>query len=111
MADEQPQEQGHKLFIGGLAWTTDEAGLQDAFGKYGQVLSARVIMDRQTNRSKGYGFVTFASREEAEQAVQGLNGQDLDGRTIRCDFAQEKESTYSIYFTVLCCWLVLIVLV
>ena len=82
-----------KLFIGGLSWNTDDKLLEDTFGKYGQVTSAKVIVDRATNRSKGYGFVTFANRDEAEAAVAALNGQDLDGRTIRCDFAQERDSS------------------
>ena len=86
-------EGGAKLFVGGLSWNTDDAALQDAFGKYGNVTDAKVIMDRETNRSKGFGFVTFASRDEAEAAVSGLNGQELDGRNIRCDFAQDRDSS------------------
>jgi RNA recognition motif-containing protein len=91
MSDDQGSEA--KLFIGGLAWTTDERGLEEAFGKYGQVTSVKVITDRGTNRSKGYGFVTFANKEDAQSAVDGLNNQELDGRQLRVDFATEKPDS------------------
>merc|ERR1712130_628127 len=80
-----------KLFIGGLSWSTDEQSLQSAFSSYGEVASVRVVTDRETGRSKGFGFVEYNSRDEAQAAVDGMNGQDLDGRQIRCDFAQENS--------------------
>jgi len=79
-----------KLFVGGLSWNTDDRALEDAFGKFGRLDSAKVIIDRNSNRSKGFGFVTFSARNEAEEAVNALNGSELDGRTIRVDFAQDR---------------------
>ena len=80
-----------KLFIGGLSWNTDEQSLQSAFATYGEVASVRVVTDRETGRSKGFGFVEYNTRDEAQAAVDGMNGQELDGRQIRCDFAQENS--------------------
>ena len=80
-----------KLFVGGLSWGTDDAGFHDAFAPYGEVLEAKVITDRETGRSRGFGFVTFSSAEDAEQAAQALDGSDLDGRTIRVNEAQERK--------------------
>jgi heterogeneous nuclear ribonucleoprotein A1/A3 len=82
-----------KLFVGGLSWDTTEDSLRSAFEKFGEVLEAKVVTDRETGRSRGFGFVTFAEAEAAEQAVQALNNSELDGRTIRVDEATERPSS------------------
>ncbi|MCK5796864.1 MAG: RNA-binding protein [Deltaproteobacteria bacterium] len=81
---------GKKLFVGGLSWGTSDAALQTAFESFGEVVEAKVIVDRDTGRSRGFGFVTFAEPDQAQNAQQEMNGTDLDGRTIRVDQAQER---------------------
>eukprot|EP00027_Filamoeba_sp_ATCC50430_P006074 CAMPEP_0168557258 /NCGR_PEP_ID=MMETSP0413-20121227/9330_1 /TAXON_ID=136452 /ORGANISM="Filamoeba nolandi, Strain NC-AS-23-1" /LENGTH=142 /DNA_ID=CAMNT_0008588279 /DNA_START=48 /DNA_END=476 /DNA_ORIENTATION=- len=81
-----------KIYVGGLSWGTTEDSLSNAFSQYGQLDEVRVITDRNTGRSKGFGFVTFSSAEAAQEAVDKMNNTELDGRTIRCDFASERES-------------------
>src|SRR5215831_7619405 len=76
-----------KLFIGGLAFSTSTERLAEVFGAAGQVESAAVVTDRDTGRSRGFGFVEMASAEEAEQAIAQFNGKDLDGRQIRVEKA------------------------
>ena len=76
-----------KLFVGGLAWGTDDAGLRQAFEAYGSVTEAKVVMDRDTGRSKGFGFVSYTEDASAEEAKRAMNGAELGGRTIRVDFA------------------------
>jgi len=80
-----------KLFVGGLAWATTDDTLRDAFSEFGEVTEAKVVSDRETGRSRGFGFVTFASDESAERARNEMNDQTLDGRTIRVDSAEDKE--------------------
>ena len=79
-----------KLFVGGLSWNTDEEILRNTFEKYGKVEDARVITDRDTGRSRGFGFVTFEQAEDAETAVREMDDTQLDGRTIRVNEAHEK---------------------
>jgi cold-inducible RNA-binding protein len=79
-----------KLFVGGLAWETDSASLGDVFNQFGEVVEARVITDRDTGRSRGFGFVTFQDEEQAQTALREMNGRDLDGRTLRVDLATEQ---------------------
>ena len=79
-----------RLFVGGLAFTTSTDGLRDAFARFGPVQSAAVMTDRETGRSRGFGFVEMASEEEAERAISGLNGSSLDGRMIRVDRATPR---------------------
>ncbi|KAL1373202.1 hypothetical protein HN51_003198 [Arachis hypogaea] len=79
-----------KLFIGGVSYSTDEQGLREAFSRYGEVVDARIIVDRDSGRSRGFGFVTFSSAEEASSAIQALDGQDLHGRRIRVNYANER---------------------
>ncbi|KAL6063501.1 glycine-rich RNA-binding protein 2, mitochondrial-like isoform X1 [Balamuthia mandrillaris] len=78
-----------KLFIGGLSYSTDDSSLRDAFAQYGAVVDAKVILDRDTQRSRGFGFVTFESQSEADAACEAMNGADLDGRQLRVDHAKE----------------------
>lgn len=81
-----------KLFVGGLSWGTDDRSLRQRFEEYGTVEDAVVIRDRDTGRSRGFGFVTFANNEDAETAIQNLNDQEFDGRTIKVDRASERSS-------------------
>lgn len=79
-----------KLFVGGLAWGTDNESLRAAFAPVGEVVEAVVITDRETGRSRGFGFVTMASEELAKAAVSKMDGTSLDGRTIRVNEAEER---------------------
>src|SRR5438270_12029792 len=79
-----------RLFVGGLSFTTSTDGLRDAFARFGPVQSAAVMTDRETGRSRGFGFVEMASEEEAERAISGLNGSQVDGRMIRVDRATPR---------------------
>ncbi len=80
-----------KLFVGSLSWDTNDEGLRNAFGAHGEITEAVVISDRDTGRSRGFGFVTFEDDEAADKAVAAMNGTELDGRTIRVDVAQAKQ--------------------
>jgi RNA recognition motif-containing protein len=82
-----------KLFVGSLSWNTTDEGLRRAFEKFGEVLEAKVIKDRETDRSRGFGFVSFANPKDAMDAMQAMDGQELDGRTIKVNEAQERERT------------------
>jgi len=79
-----------KLFVGGLAWATDDASLRSAFEQYGEVTDAKVITDRETGRSRGFGFVTFEDGSDADAAREALHESSLDDRVIRVDEAQER---------------------
>ncbi len=78
------------IYVGNLAYATDDDALRAAFAAFGEVSSARVVVDRMTNRSKGFGFVEMPNAEEANAAIAALNGTDLDGRTIRVNESQPK---------------------
>ena len=80
----------NKLFVGGLAWATDDTSLRTHFESFGEVTDAKVITDRDTGRSRGFGFVTFADGDSASTAQSELHGTDLDGRAIRVDQATER---------------------
>lgn len=82
-----------KLFVGGLSWGTDDAMFQDAFARFGELTEAKVILDRDTGRSRGFGFVTFTQGRDADEAVKSMDGTELDGRTIRVNEAQERSSS------------------
>jgi hypothetical protein len=84
---------GKKLFVGGLAWATADQNLRDAFSRFGEVTEAKVVTDRETGRSRGFGFVTFADATAASTAAQQLDGSSLDGRTIRVNEAEDKPRT------------------
>ncbi|KAL1561588.1 Ribosome-interacting GTPase 2 [Salvia divinorum] len=79
-----------KLFIGGLSYQTDDQSLKDAFSSFGEVDSVRVIIDRDTGRSRGFGFVNFTSEEAANSALSAMDGQELNGRNIRVSQATER---------------------
>jgi RNA recognition motif-containing protein len=80
----------NKLFVGGLSWGTTDQTLRDFFAAVGTVVSASVIMDKFSGKSKGFGFVEMATPEEAERATQQLNGQSLDGRAIAVSEARPQ---------------------
>ena len=79
-----------KVCVGGIPWATTDDDLRDAFSKFGSVESATVVKDRETGRSRGFGFVGFTTAEEAQSAVAGMNGKEMDGRTIKVDVANER---------------------
>jgi cold-inducible RNA-binding protein len=79
-----------KLFVGGLAWKTNDAGLRQAFERFGEIAEAKVILDRDTGRSRGFGFVTFSNDDEANTAVTEMDGATLEGRTIKVNEAEAK---------------------
>lgn len=80
-----------KLFVGGLPWSMSSSSLQDLFAQFGEIVEAVIISDRATGRSKGFGFVTFAKEEDAEKALNEMNGKDVEGRTIVVNFARPRE--------------------
>jgi RNA recognition motif-containing protein len=80
-----------KLFVGGLAWATTDESLSQAFGEYGPVSEAQVVLDRDTGRSRGFGFVTYDNPSDADEAMKALDGAELDGRRIRVNEAQSKS--------------------
>ena len=80
-----------KLFVGGLSWDTTDEGLLQAFAPCGEITEAKVITDRGTGRSRGFGFVTFAQNEDAKSAISKMDGTSLDGKTIKVNEAQEKS--------------------
>jgi len=82
---------GNKLYVGNLAYSVRDENLQQRFSEFGTVTSAKVMMDRDTGRSKGFGFVEMGSDAEAQAAIRGLNGQSLDGRAIVVNEARPKE--------------------
>ncbi len=82
---------GNKLFVGSLAYTVTDDQLRDFFAAVGEVQSAKVIVDRDTNRSKGFGFVEMATDELAQKAVTELNGKDLEGRQVVVNEARPQE--------------------
>ncbi|KAI5064273.1 hypothetical protein GOP47_0020943 [Adiantum capillus-veneris] len=83
-----------KLFVGGLAWGMDENALRDAFVEYGEVVDAKVVLDRDSGRSKGFGFISFTCTDHAQAAKDSMDGKLLNGRTLRVNFAIEKQRVF-----------------
>ncbi|MFM1941955.1 MAG: hypothetical protein RI897_937 [Verrucomicrobiota bacterium] len=81
----------NKLFVGNLSYEITDNDLMDAFSAYGSVLEANVMQDRMSGRSRGFGFVTMSSAEEARSAVEGLHGTDLGGRSLTVNVARPRE--------------------
>lgn len=79
-----------RLFVGGLDWKTDEVRLREVFEDFGNVMEVKVIQDRDTGRSRGFGFVTFDEVEGAQRAIEKLDGKELDGRTVKVNLAENK---------------------
>ncbi|MCI0650794.1 MAG: RNA-binding protein [Planctomycetes bacterium] len=82
---------GKKLYVGNLSYTVDSSALEQCFSAHGKVESAQVISDRETGRSKGFGFVEMGSDDEAQAAITALNGQQWEGRTITVNEARPRE--------------------
>lgn len=80
-----------KLYVGNLSFETTETILQDAFAKHGTVTDSVIMMDRMSNRPRGFGFVTMSTADEAQKAIDSLNGTDLDGRTLTVNLAKPRE--------------------
>ncbi|KAF4971698.1 hypothetical protein FZEAL_9762 [Fusarium zealandicum] len=80
-----------KIYVGNLAWATTDESLRDTFSQFGEIRSAIVMKDRDTGRSRGFGFVEFTAEEHANNAVAQTDGQDLDGRNVRVNIAQRRQ--------------------
>jgi RNA recognition motif-containing protein len=80
-----------KLYVGNLAYSATDDTLREVFGAFGQVSSATVITDRETGRSKGFGFVEFSSDDDARQAIDSLNGKEVDGRVLKVNEARPRS--------------------
>jgi RNA recognition motif-containing protein len=80
-----------KIFVGSVAWATTNDSLKSAFSQYGEVESAEILTDKMTGRSRGFGFVVMPNDDEAQAAIDGLNGQALDGRNIVVNEARPRE--------------------
>ena len=80
------------IYVGNLSWNSTEEGLQAAFEAFGEVTSAKIISDRETGRSRGFGFVEMTDASAAKQAIEAMNDKDLDGRTLRVNEAREREN-------------------
>jgi RNA recognition motif-containing protein len=94
VVNRQRREKRHttvKLFIGGLSWSTSEDSLRAAFAEFGDVTEAIVVLDRETGRSRGFGFVTYSSDSSAQEAIERMNGSTLEGRTLVVNEARERE--------------------
>ncbi|PKI66643.1 hypothetical protein CRG98_012985 [Punica granatum] len=83
-------EPSFRIYVGNLPWDVDNARLEQVFSEHGKVVNARVVFDRETGRSRGFGFVTMASETEMNDAIAALDGQSLDGRAIRVNAAEER---------------------
>ncbi|GLT86226.1 hypothetical protein SLE2022_043800 [Rubroshorea leprosula] len=82
----------YRCFVGGLAWATDDQSLERAFSQFGEIIESKIINDRETGRSRGFGFVTFRDEKSMLDAIEGMNGQNLDGRNITVNQAQSRGS-------------------
>ncbi|URE33032.1 hypothetical protein MUK42_17430 [Musa troglodytarum] len=81
----------YRCFVGGLAWATDDASLERAFSPFGEIIESKIINDKETGRSRGFGFVTFRDEQAMRDAIEGMNGQILDGRSITVNEAQARS--------------------
>jgi RNA recognition motif-containing protein len=80
-----------KLYVGNLSYSTMEHQLRDAFSQYGEVVSASVVIDRMSGQSRGFGFVEYATPDEAQRAIDAMNGAELDGRSLNVNVARPRE--------------------
>ncbi|KAI3845103.1 hypothetical protein MKW92_050667 [Papaver armeniacum] len=83
----------YRCFIGGLSWSTSDRGLKNAFEKYGNLVEAKVVVEKYSGRSRGFGFVTFADKKAMDEAIDAMNGMDLDGRLITVEKAQPHQGS------------------
>ncbi|XP_066307822.1 glycine-rich RNA-binding protein 2, mitochondrial-like [Miscanthus floridulus] len=81
-----------KLFVGGLSWGVDDVKLREAFSGFGDVTEARVITDRDTGRSRGFGFVNYTNSDDANAAISGMDGKEIDGRPVRVNIATDRPA-------------------
>jgi len=81
----------NRIFVGRLPWSIDTDRLKSLFETYGEVIHARVIIDRETQRSRGFGFVTFSDPEAAQKAIEAVNETEIEGRTVICNFAKNTR--------------------
>lgn len=80
----------NKLFVGGISWGTSEDSLYDTFEQFGQLEEVKIITDRETGRSRGFGFVTYINSDDAQKAIDTMNGAELDGRNLNVNIAKER---------------------
>lgn len=85
----------NKVFVGGLSWNTSEADLQDLFSQVGEITEVKLITDRETGRSRGFGFVTYHEPSDANQAIEKFDGTEFDGRTIKVNLAEDRKRSNS----------------
>jgi cold-inducible RNA-binding protein len=90
--DREIRQMGNRLYVGNLAFSTDEQSLQSVFSRFGAVDEVKVVMDRETGRSRGFAFVSMADATGAKSAMTGLDGQLVDGRALRVNEAEERQS-------------------
>jgi RNA recognition motif-containing protein len=83
----------NRLYIGNLSYSTTEEKLQATFSPFGAISSVHLVADKETGRSRGFAFVEFATEEEAQAAIKGLNGQEVDGRQLRVNVAEERKTS------------------
>ena len=83
-----------KLFVGNIAWSLTEDKLRESFGQFGEIEDAVILTDRETGRSKGFGFVTFSDDAAADAAIEGMHEQELDGRPLTVNEARPKPDRY-----------------
>ena len=83
---------GNRLYVGNLSYDSTTQSLRDAFSAFGEVTDAHVVMDRESGRSRGFGFVTMGDSSMAQKAIEGMNGALLDGRALRVNEAEERSS-------------------
>ncbi|KAL6177552.1 hypothetical protein ACLB2K_049078 [Fragaria x ananassa] len=87
-------ESSYRIYVGNLPWNVDNGELEQLFSKHGRVVDARVVFDRETGRSRGFGFVTMASESDMNDAIGALDGESLDGRAIRVNVAEERQRRF-----------------
>lgn len=87
------EQDEYRCFIGNLSWSTSDRGLKQAFEKYGHLVEAKVVVDKFSGRSRGFGFVSFEEERDMEDAIKAMNGMDLDGRAITVDRAQPNQGS------------------
>ncbi|KAK4339987.1 hypothetical protein RND71_041449 [Anisodus tanguticus] len=87
------EDDEYRCFIGNLSWSTSDRGLKDTFEKFGNIVDAKIVLDKFSGRSRGFGFVTFDDKRAMEDAIEAMNGMDLDGRAITVDKASPQQGS------------------
>jgi RNA recognition motif-containing protein len=91
LSDSKKHHMSNKLFVGNLSFNATENDLNDAFAAFGTVTETNLMMDRETGRPRGFGFITMSSADEAQKAIEGMNGKDMDGRALTVNVAKPRE--------------------